>query len=112
MLRTRRIQLGSLHTYFELFARYFIDLTPNVALIAAVSADSARNLYTDPNTEDTPTIVEVVEFKGGVDAVLELGPGRTLANNAREALPEAQVRSFDEFHGLPRVQACLAEQLA
>jgi hypothetical protein len=32
------------HTYLELFARYFIDLTPNVALIAAVSADRDGNL--------------------------------------------------------------------
>jgi malonate decarboxylase alpha subunit len=66
MLRARRIQLGSLHTYLELFARYFIDLTPDVALIAAVSADSSGNLYTGPNTEDTPTIVEAVACKGGV----------------------------------------------
>ena len=50
--------------------------------------------------------------EAGVDTVLELGPGRTLANNAREALPEARVRSFDEFHGLSGVQTWLAEQLA
>src|SRR6185437_14010843 len=66
MLRTRRIQLGSLHTYLELFARYFIDLTPDVALIAAVSADRNGNLYTGPNTEDTPTIVEATSYKGGL----------------------------------------------
>ena len=66
MLFGGQIQLGAVHTYLELFARYFIDLTPNVALIAAVSADRDGNLYTGPNTEDTPTIVEATSFKGGL----------------------------------------------
>ncbi|WP_440137745.1 malonate decarboxylase subunit alpha [Rhizobium leguminosarum] len=66
MLFDGQIELGSVHTYLELFARYFIDLTPNVALIAAVSADADGNLYTGPNTEDTPTIVEATAFKGGL----------------------------------------------
>ena len=46
--------------------RYFIDLTPQVALIAAVSADRDGNLYTGPNTEDTPTVVEATAFKDGI----------------------------------------------
>ncbi|MDM0015221.1 malonate decarboxylase subunit alpha [Variovorax sp. J22P168] len=66
MLFGGKIQLGAVHTYLELFARYFIDLTPNVALIVAVSADREGNLYTGPNTEDTPTIVEATAFKDGV----------------------------------------------
>jgi len=57
------------HTNLELFARYFIDLTPNVALIAAVSADRHGNLYTGPNTEDTPTVVEATAFKDGIVVV-------------------------------------------
>ena len=61
-----KIELGAVHTYLELFARYFIDLTPQVALIAAVSADRDGNLYTGPNTEDTPAIVEATAFKDGV----------------------------------------------
>jgi malonate decarboxylase alpha subunit len=61
-----RIELGAVHTYLELFARYYIDLTPQVALIAAVSADRHGNLYTGPNTEDTPAIVEATAFKDGV----------------------------------------------
>ncbi len=55
-----------MHTYLELFARYFVDLTPRVALIAAVSADRDGNLYTGPNTEDTPTVVEATAFKDGL----------------------------------------------
>src|SRR6201984_619958 len=61
-----KIELGAVHTYLELFARYFIDLTPHVALIAAVSADRDGNLYTGPNTEDTPTVVEATAFKDGL----------------------------------------------
>jgi malonate decarboxylase alpha subunit len=44
MLFGGKIELGAVHTYLELFARYFIDLTPNVALIAAESADRDGNL--------------------------------------------------------------------
>jgi malonate decarboxylase alpha subunit len=66
MLFGGKIELGAVHTYLELFARYFIDLTPHVALIAAVSADREGNLYTGPNTEDTPTVVEATTFKNGV----------------------------------------------
>jgi malonate decarboxylase alpha subunit len=60
------IEVGAIHTYPELFARYFVDLTPNVALIVALQADRLGNLYLGPNTEDTPTIVEATAFKDGV----------------------------------------------
>jgi malonate decarboxylase alpha subunit len=65
-LRSGMIELGAIHTYLELFARYFMDLTPQVAIIAAVAADRQGNLYTGANTEDTPTIVEATAFKHGV----------------------------------------------
>ncbi len=60
------IQIGAIHTYLELFSRYFIDLTPRVSLIAAQAADAAGNLYTGPNTEDTPVIAEATAFKNGI----------------------------------------------
>ncbi|KQT61670.1 malonate decarboxylase subunit alpha [Methylobacterium sp. Leaf456] len=66
MLYGGQIALGAVHTYLELFARYFVDLTPHVALIAGVSADRDGNLYTGPNTEDTPTVVEATHFKNGL----------------------------------------------
>lgn len=66
MLGAGQIELGAVHTYLELFARYFVDLTPNVALIAAVCADKDGNLYTGPNTEDTPVVVEATAFKDGI----------------------------------------------
>lgn len=61
-----RIRIGAIHTYLELFARYFIDLSPKVALIAAQAADRDGNLYTGPNTEDTPAIVEATAFRNGI----------------------------------------------
>jgi len=61
-----RIAIGAIHTYLELFARYFVDLTPNVALVCAQAADREGNLYTGPNTEDTPAIVEATAFKSGL----------------------------------------------
>ncbi|MBC3883901.1 malonate decarboxylase subunit alpha [Undibacterium griseum] len=61
-----RLNIGAIHTYLELYARYFVDLTPRVALVAAQAADRHGNLYTGPNTEDTPTIVEATAFKSGI----------------------------------------------
>jgi malonate decarboxylase alpha subunit len=66
LVAERRIQIGAIHTYLELFARYFVDLTPKVALVAAQSADRHGNLFTGPNTEDTPAIVEATAFSGGI----------------------------------------------
>ncbi|MFC7518112.1 malonate decarboxylase subunit alpha [Herbaspirillum sp. GCM10030257] len=61
-----KLNIGAIHTYLELFSRYFIDLTPRVSLIVAEAADRNGNLYTGPNTEDTPAIVEATAFKGGI----------------------------------------------
>ena len=61
-----KIELCAIHTYIELFARYYMDLTPNVALVVARQADRHGNLYTGPNPEDTPTIVEATAFKDGI----------------------------------------------
>jgi malonate decarboxylase alpha subunit len=61
-----KLNIGAIHTYLELFGRYFIDLTPNIALVAAQAADRHGNLYTGPNTEDTPAIVEATAFKSGI----------------------------------------------
>ena len=61
-----KIELGSIHTYLELYARYFMDLTPRVAMIAAYQADVNGNLYTGFNTEDSPVIIEATKFKQGI----------------------------------------------
>lgn len=61
-----RVRVGAIHTYLELFARYFVDLTPDISLIAADEADADGNLYTGPNTEETPTIAEATAFRDGI----------------------------------------------
>ncbi|MCP3773776.1 malonate decarboxylase subunit alpha [Paenibacillus sp. MZ04-78.2] len=66
MLEDGQIEIGSIHTYLELYARMFVDLIPNVALVAADKADAEGNLYTGPNTEETPTIVEATAFRNGI----------------------------------------------
>ena len=60
------VKIGAIHTYLELYARMLVDLTPRVALVVADKADRHGNLYTGPNTEDTPMIVEAAAFSGGV----------------------------------------------
>jgi len=66
LLGQGKLKIGAIHTYLELFGRYFVDLTPKVALVAAQMADRHGNLYTGPNTEDTPAIVEATAFKSGI----------------------------------------------
>ncbi|WP_145941875.1 malonate decarboxylase subunit alpha [Corynebacterium glyciniphilum] len=60
------LQVGAIHTYLELYSRMYLDLAPKVALVAAVSADRDGNLYTGPNTEDTPAITEATAFRSGI----------------------------------------------
>lgn len=66
MIEDGKIELGDLHTYIELYGRLFIDLIPSVALVAADKADRHGNLYTGPNTEETPTLVEAAAFRDGI----------------------------------------------
>ncbi len=66
LVASSQLNIGAIHTYLELFSRYFVDLPPRVALIAAEAADRHGNLYTGPNTEDTPAIVEATAFKNGI----------------------------------------------
>ncbi len=61
-----KVRIGAIHTYLELYGRYFVDLTPRVSLIAAEIADARGNLFTGFNTEETPTIAEATAFKQGI----------------------------------------------
>jgi malonate decarboxylase alpha subunit len=65
-LKSGKMELGAIHTYIELFGRYFVDLTPHVALTVARSADREGNLYMGPNTEDSPVVIEATAFKDGI----------------------------------------------
>jgi len=61
-----KIKIGNIHTYLELYSRYFSDLTPNVCCVVGEMADREGNIYTGENTEDTPVIVEATAFKSGI----------------------------------------------
>jgi malonate decarboxylase alpha subunit len=69
LVKESKMQIGEIHTYLELFSRYFLDLSPQVALVVGTLADRQGNLYTGPNTEDTPAIVEATHFKCGIVVV-------------------------------------------
>ncbi|NMA17292.1 MAG: malonate decarboxylase subunit alpha [Clostridiaceae bacterium] len=66
MLDDRAIKIGAIHTYLELYARCFVDLIPDVCLIAAEKADRHGNLYTGFSTEDTPVLAEAGAFKDAI----------------------------------------------
>lgn len=66
MVESGKVDIGAIHTYLELYGRLFVDLTPNIALVAADKADAEGNLYTGSNTEETPTIVEATAFHDGI----------------------------------------------
>ena len=66
LLQDGLLEVGAIHTYIELYARLFVDLCPNIALVAAYKADRHGNLYTGPSTEDTPALVEATAFRDGI----------------------------------------------
>ena len=55
-LTAGQIELGAVHTYIELFARYFMDLTPHVALVAAEQADGAGKVGMDVYVQERSDI--------------------------------------------------------
>ncbi|MCW8400065.1 malonate decarboxylase subunit alpha [Legionella sp. PATHC038] len=69
MVYDKKIEIGNIHTYNELFGRLVADLTPNVCLLMADKADRQGNLFTGANTEETPALIETTNFKNGVVVV-------------------------------------------
>jgi malonate decarboxylase alpha subunit len=61
-----KVRIGAIHTYLELYGRYFVDLYPHVSLLVAEACDAEGNIYTGFNTEDTALICEATHFKHGV----------------------------------------------
>lgn len=66
MVKNKKIHIGNIHTYNELFGRLVSDLIPDVCLLMADKADHNGNLYTGPNTEETPALIEATAFKNGI----------------------------------------------
>jgi malonate decarboxylase alpha subunit len=83
LLEDKKLDIGAIHTYIELYARMFVDLIPNVALVCAEKGDPEGNIYTGPNTEDTPTIVEAAAFSQGLVIVQ--------VNEITEKLPRVDI---------------------
>jgi malonate decarboxylase alpha subunit len=83
MVAEGRVKIGAIHTYLELYGRYCIDLTPDVSFIAADSADAEGNLYTGPNTEESPVIAETTAFRNGI-VVAQV-------NEIQESLPRVDI---------------------
>ncbi|NCA81349.1 MAG: malonate decarboxylase subunit alpha [Opitutae bacterium] len=65
----KKVKIGAIHTYLELYGRYFVDLYPQVAILAAEACDEAGNIFTGNNTEDSPLIAEATRFKMGIVVV-------------------------------------------
>jgi len=83
LLEDGKLEIGAIHTYIELYARMFVDLTPQLVLVCAEQADAAGNLYTGPNTEETPTLIEAAAFRHGIVLVQ--------VNEVVEQLPRVDV---------------------
>ena len=77
------LEIGAVHTYVELYARLLVDLIPNVVLVCAEQADREGNLFTGPNTEDTPVIVEAAAFHDAIVIVQ--------VNDIAEKLPRVDI---------------------
>ena len=82
------LEIGAIHTYVELYARLLVDLIPNVVLVCAEQADQEGNLFTGPNTEDTPVIVEAAAFH---DAIVIVQVNKIVGTLPRVDIPGSWV---------------------
>lgn len=82
------LEIGAIHTYVELYARLLVDLVPNVVLVCAEQADQEGNLFTGPNTEDTPVIVEAAAFH---DAIVIVQVNKIVDTLPRVDIPSSWV---------------------
>lgn len=69
LVKAGQVRIGAIHTYLELYARYFTDLQPAVALLAGELADRAGNVYLGTNTEETPLLAEAAHAAKGIVVV-------------------------------------------
>lgn len=65
----KRVRIGAIHTYLELYGRYFVDLCPNVALLVGDACDGKASIFTGFNIEDTTLIAEATHFRQGIVVV-------------------------------------------
>jgi malonate decarboxylase alpha subunit len=94
-----QVKIGAIHTYVELYARYFSELIPDVVCLVAIEADRDGNLYTGANTEETPALVEAAAFR---DAIVIVQANRIVDEVRRVDIPgswvDFVVESSRPFH--------------
>src|SRR5450830_2116354 len=66
MVSAGQLRIGAIHTYLELFARYFVDLTPRVSLVCAQAAMPRATSTPGPTPKTRPAIVEATAFRSGI----------------------------------------------
>lgn len=94
-----RIRIGAIHTYAELYSRYFTDLPPGAALLAGELADREGNVYLGCNAEETPLLAEAAHGAKGivivqVERVVERIPRVDVPADRIEFIVEAGERPF------------------
>src|ERR1700733_13136472 len=82
LLEDGKLEIGAIHTYVKLYSRMFVDLMPDVALVCAEQADHEGNLYTGPNTEDTPSCASWEQNSSS-----RWLPVKSLLNRSRRCFP-------------------------
>lgn len=89
-------------------------LTPGLRVLSGLDGDVVRDVHAGldklarqvSHTVDWSACLTACR-EAGVTRVLELGPGRALANMAREAVPQARCRALEEFRTLEGVLSWL-----
>lgn len=66
LVAERKAHIGAIHTYLELYSRYFTDLRPDIALLAGEAADREGNVFLGANTEETPLLCEATHAGKGI----------------------------------------------
>jgi len=103
LLDEGKLEIGSIHTYIELYARMLIDLTPQVALVCAEQADRDGNLYTDelPRVDIPGSWVDLIvpaDRPFALEALFTRDPARI--TDLQVLMAMLAIRGIYERHGV------------
>lgn len=102
LVRSGAVRIGAIHTYAELYSRYFTDLVPDVALLAGELADREGNLWLGANAEETPVLCEAVHAAKGI-AIMQVE--KIVDRLPRVDIPADRVEFVVEAGERPYIQA-------
>ena len=102
LVQAGKVRIGAIHTYAELYSRYFTDLPPNVALLAGELADRSGNVWLGANAEETPILTEATH---GAKGVVIVQVEKVVDRLPRVDLPADRVDFVVEAHERPYVEA-------